>query len=1062
MSKRQSRRASGRSPELLQPLHPILGSGPAWSPPPAPDTIGTIVSRPMAMPSYEVSQPVAVPFPVLPANAALVGAEAVRAWARGVAHKPGEAQPSPPPSLLLEHRQEEGSERTGGSLVADGDQRLGAQSAGPVRTGACPGGVCGKRRRAGPRKGGGGARQAEEEEEGGEGEEAASEEERLAELNERVRDALRERGLNLQQLACHIGFSSTATLCDKFTLPYLPLGRAAPKTKGEVLHALDRWCRDPSSTIATEAEEDAARACALAAPAPPAPALEAEGCTKKRRGAAPAAEAVAAAEEEEEEGGEVLAAGQAPAAEEPLSDDAGEVPRAVAAEAQAEEEAEAAAEEAQAQAAEAQAAEAQAEAAEAQAQAAEAQAEEEAEAAAEEEEMAEEAATAGPGGVVAEAEGLRLHLCGTGVRHSGTGYKGVTQAAYGRFRAQRYEGKRCIYIGLYGTAVEAAVAFARVVGEAPEREAAAGGGEEREAAPPEERGVAEREAAAGGGEADEALPAAEAAAEAAAAAAGGEAAGGEAATLRDSAVEAAETSEAAEAEAGGLRLHLGKGGTGYKGVSKFNSGGFEAYYFAGRKVRLGVYDTVLEAAEAYARYVNENGVEEEAPPPPPPTEEEVLAAAAAEGLQLHRKDGNMTGYKGVSPLDGAFEAYFNVRGRKIRLGRFPTAAAAAVAYARHVADPQTAGEHAATVVARCEQRQERREACKIAHRHSRRAVPECPGTPPPEEEAAEEAAASGAAQGRAEAAAGAAAAAAAAASAAAAAAAFRRSSRVPSCMPTGETYVGGGLGGKSGHTRDTAAPPAKPTAKAPPAKAPARPPAMAPAMPPAAAAPAARTAPAAARAAARAAPAAAGTDPARGAALRSVANPKRSGGKWAPCPGLCGGRTAGGVWCDACKEEGDAVLSAAGRGSGVTMPSSGVRPLVAAAAEAAAAEAAAAEAAVAEAAAAEAAAAAEETEAAEAAEAAADNETGARREAGAEAAPKRSIGAAGGAAEERKAAVGGPFFRCDGLGGSCPEVRPRTEGGNWAKHMLSPQEQRMRGTSKRFCGQCRVPADDLN
>ena len=115
MSKRQSRRASGRSPELLQPLHPILGSGPAWSPPPAPDTIGTIVSRPMAMPSYEVSQPVAVPFPVLPANAALVGAEAVRAWARGVAHKPGEAQPSPPPSLLLEHRQEEGSERTGGS-----------------------------------------------------------------------------------------------------------------------------------------------------------------------------------------------------------------------------------------------------------------------------------------------------------------------------------------------------------------------------------------------------------------------------------------------------------------------------------------------------------------------------------------------------------------------------------------------------------------------------------------------------------------------------------------------------------------------------------------------------------------------------------------------------------------------------------------------------------------------------------------------------------------------------------------------------------------------------------
>ena len=32
-------------------------------------------------------------------------------------------------------------------------------------------------------------------------------------------------------------------------------------------------------------------------------------------------------------------------------------------------------------------------------------------------------------------------------------------------------------------------------------------------------------------------------------------------------------------------------------------------------MRLGVYETVLEAAEAYARYVKESGVEEEAPPP---------------------------------------------------------------------------------------------------------------------------------------------------------------------------------------------------------------------------------------------------------------------------------------------------------------------------------------------------------------------------------------------------------------------------------------------------------------
>ena len=62
--------------------------------------------------------------------------------------------------------------------------------------------------------------------------------------------------------------------------------------------------------------------------------------------------------------------------------------------------------------------------------------------------------------------------------------------------------------------------------------------------------------------------------------------------------------------------------------------------------------------------------------------------------------------------------------------------------------------------------------------------------------------------------------------------------------------------------------------------------------------------------------------------------------------------------------------------------------------------------------------------------------------------------------EELKAAVGGPFFCCDGLNGKCTEKRPRTEAGNWAKHMLSPQEQRSRGTKRRFCGQCRIPVVD--
>ena len=64
--------------------------------------------------------------------------------------------------------------------------------------------------------------------------------------------------------------------------------------------------------------------------------------------------------------------------------------------------------------------------------------------------------------LVAEAEGLKLHLSS----RSSTGYKGVrkhTQA--GRFVACRYAGSRTIYIGVFDSAVEAAVAYARAVGE---------------------------------------------------------------------------------------------------------------------------------------------------------------------------------------------------------------------------------------------------------------------------------------------------------------------------------------------------------------------------------------------------------------------------------------------------------------------------------------------------------------------------------------------------------------------------------------------------------------------
>ena len=77
--------------------------------------------------------------------------------------------------------------------------------------------------------------------------------------------------------------------------------------------------------------------------------------------------------------------------------------------------------------------------------------------------------------------GLQLHLSGG----STTGYKGVrkhTQQA-GRFEARRYAGSRTIYIGVFDSAVEAAVAYARAVGQAEPEEEEEEKGEEEEARP---------------------------------------------------------------------------------------------------------------------------------------------------------------------------------------------------------------------------------------------------------------------------------------------------------------------------------------------------------------------------------------------------------------------------------------------------------------------------------------------------------------------------------------------------------------------------------------------------
>jgi len=72
------------------------------------------------------------------------------------------------------------------------------------------------------------------------------------------------------------------------------------------------------------------------------------------------------------------------------------------------------------------------------------------------------AATAGYlAALVEEAEGLRLHLSSS----SSTGYKGVYEHS-GRFVAQDRRGGRNASLGTFDTAVEAAVAYARAVGQA--------------------------------------------------------------------------------------------------------------------------------------------------------------------------------------------------------------------------------------------------------------------------------------------------------------------------------------------------------------------------------------------------------------------------------------------------------------------------------------------------------------------------------------------------------------------------------------------------------------------
>jgi len=178
-----------------------------------------------------------------------------------------------------------------------------------------------------------------------------------------------------------------------------------------------------------------------------------------------------------------------------------------------------------------------------------------------------------PQALLGDAQGLRLHLS----TRSKTGFAKVYQHGdSGRFEAQRSVDGKTQSLGYFGSALEAAVAYA-VAYAAAEAEAEEGEGEE------EEEGVEGEEEE---GEEEEEEEAVEEAAATAAAAAG----------------------ETPVAEAEGLQLHLSSSSaTGYKGVCHSGDGFRAGHRVGGISKHIGTFDTAVEAAVAYARAVGREG-----------------------------------------------------------------------------------------------------------------------------------------------------------------------------------------------------------------------------------------------------------------------------------------------------------------------------------------------------------------------------------------------------------------------------------------------------------------------
>ena len=274
-----------------------------------------------------------------------------------------------------------------------------------------------------------------------------------------------------------------------------------------------------------------------------------------------------------------------------------------------------------------------------------------------------------PDAVVTEAEGLTLHLSTT----SSSGYKGVSRKG-ARFVAVVTAAGETHRLGSYGTAVEAAVAVARHF-EAAGAEAAAAAGAASEAERRETYVV---------------------------------------------------DGDGVVTEAEGLRLHRSaKSETGYRHVHKQKQK-FRAEVRRNDEglILRGTYNTAVEAAVAVARAIGPAPVEVQSEVAAPaggftalaagPISRAAIAAAAAdgdapaavdcvvdaaaewlrlnppvaeaEGLRLHLSNRSPTGYRGVSMKGSRFRAELSSGGKKVGLGTFETAVAAAVAIARHLMD----------------------------------------------------------------------------------------------------------------------------------------------------------------------------------------------------------------------------------------------------------------------------------------------------------------------------------------------------------------------------------------